>query len=71
MPKGNTGTGAPAIGGFGNQRGMSYIRTKSKTPNVLTGVGKTVNRSVNRTLNRSINMGVNRAAMQGLRHIRF
>jgi len=67
----------PAPGTVGATPGtnQSYFRTKSHTPNMLTGVPKTINRSVNRALNRNLNRGINTAAARAtgsaLRHIRF
>ncbi|MCC7528021.1 MAG: hypothetical protein IT342_05835 [Candidatus Melainabacteria bacterium] len=71
MPKRPT-PGAAAPGGGVNQ---SFFRTKSHSPNVLTGVPKTINRSVNKALNRNINRGISigaaRATNMAIRKIRF
>ena len=67
----------PAPGTVGATPGtnQSYFRTKTHTPNMLTGVPKTINRSVNRALNRNLNRGINTAAARAtgsaLRHLRF
>jgi len=49
----------------------SYFGTRSRGPNVLTGVPKTVNRAVNRNLKRGINTAAARATNMGLRRLRF
>ncbi len=73
MPKHNAPGTVGATGAPGTNQ--TFFRTKSRSPNMLTGVPKTINRSVNRALNRNLNRGINTAAARAtgsaLRHLRF
>ncbi|HNB22527.1 MAG TPA: hypothetical protein PKZ32_08925 [Candidatus Melainabacteria bacterium] len=66
---------APGTMGTSFGTNQSVFRTKTHTPNMLTGVPRTINRSVNRALNRNLNRGINAAASRAtgsaLRHLRF